>query len=813
VYNGTGSTIFNGTAVHPVGAVAGRPSVAVAAADTFTTFRGVVLITTMDIPTDTVGIVSQDGKVRGVDTSGFDLGNGNVIWLSNDGDGILNNITNIRPSFPSYAIQIGGIAVQDAADGVLQLEIVGKAIDTTQNFWNGTFREPFDFRVTEDGGTVTGTLTPTNGHPDMTMIFSDGFTMLDTDPGATIDLTSEVGTDTAPITVYVYIPQSTKVLTLADSVTGWPKDVEHIRVAQLVLQSAATTGTSGALRNQNYNDEIQNTNTNQGHLSHIGQRIRAMYAVWDLGAEATLTVADTANSYVSVTSGHVFQMHDQTYPALSMPTDNMEVVNDPDTAYNPITTLNDITKTSDGTPIPNNRWISVVIWGVANKSGETSHMLCNVPSGTYTSEAAAQTDALSYSNFTIPLAFRGVGFLIARFTIQRKTSTINYLGGSSYQDLRGFIPNSTAGSGAGGSGVTTFAALTDTPASYVGEGLKLARVNVGETALEFVSPHDHSVYLLLDGTRAMTGDLDMGTQDITESADIIPAADDLYDLGVEVELPGGGFELKDTQSANDTSAYVLSTAFSIGQTFTPTEDYSIGKVTVKLSRTPSGTRDCTLSIRATSAGLPTGGNLVSKNLDISGITTVDTGELVDFEFDTPLALTDGVMYAIVLNIGTTGVKARYGSQNYTVGTMYASTSVFSTFDLVFYCYKTVASIEFFRWANLYLAGSLKDGTNEVSIAEIYNSLTSSVRTEIADYEVVAGDNTVLVDTNSEAVTITLPAIPTQARTIVVKCIDATNTCTVARNGNNIDGAASDQTLLLNESLTLQYDSIFGWAII
>jgi hypothetical protein len=38
-----------------------------------------------------------------------------------------------------------------------------------------------------------------------------------------------------------------------------------------------------------------------------------------------------------------------------------------------------------------------------------------------------------------------------------------------------------------GSGVTTFLALTDTPATYTGQSLKVARVNAGETALEFVT--------------------------------------------------------------------------------------------------------------------------------------------------------------------------------------------------------------------------------------------------------------------------------------------------------------------------------------
>jgi hypothetical protein len=747
VYNGTGSTIYNGTAIYPVGATAGRPSVAEAAANTFVTFRGVVLVTTMDIPTGTVGIVSQDGKVRGVDTSGFT--EGDTLWLSEDGDGVLNNLTNVRPSFPSYAIQIGGVAVEDA-DGTIQLEISGKAVDTTQNFWNGTFRESFDFFITEDGGTVTGTLTPTNGHPDMTMMFSDGFTMLDTDPGATIDLTSEVGTDTAPTTVYVYIPKSTKVLTLADESTGWPRDVEHIRVAQLVLQSAVTTGTSGALRNQNWNDEIQDTTTNQGHASHIGARIRGIEAEWELGAEGTLTVADTANSYVSITSGRVFQMHNQVYPALSMPTDNMEVVNDPDTAYNPIITLNDIVKTSDGTPIPNNRWLSVVIWGVCNKSGETSHMLCNVPAGTYTSEALAQTDSLGYSNFTIPKIFKGVGFLIARFTIQRKTSTINYLGGSSYQDLRGFIPNSTAGSGAGGSGVTTFTALTDTPASYVGEQFKILQVNTGETGLELIAQSaidhntltnthnlttdidhgsitgltddDHVGYLLIDGTRAMTGDLDMGANNIGQVGDIVPDEDNLYSLGAVELIPGGGFELQEESTSESTEYAITANQWGM-QTFTPDEDYLIGRVILKLRENQAGEILLTVGIYATSGGKPTGSVLVEKVVDLDGLGNVLTEATIDF--DTPYALLNGVQYAIVMHTPAGGIWGAYGTPSTSPGGSWgvsfnqgSSWTTNAGWDWYFQVYASVASEETIRWSDLYLAGDLKDGTNEISIAEL-----------------------------------------------------------------------------------------------
>lgn len=89
----------------------------------------------------------------------------------------------------------------------------------------------------------------------------------------------------------------------------------------------------------------------------------------------------------------------------------------------------------------------------------------------------------------------------------------------------------------------------------------------------------------------------------------------------------------------------------------------------------------------------------------------------------------------------------------------------------------------------------------------------ALRTETADHAVLATDYTILADASSNTVTITLPSSPTQGQIFNIFCIDSTYTCNVARNGKNINGAASDQPLLATESITVQYDSTYGWAII
>lgn len=94
---------------------------------------------------------------------------------------------------------------------------------------------------------------------------------------------------------------------------------------------------------------------------------------------------------------------------------------------------------------------------------------------------------------------------------------------------------------------------------------------------------------------------------------------------------------------------------------------------------------------------------------------------------------------------------------------------------------------------------------------LLNTIDRAIRTETANYTIVETDRTVLADATSNTVAISLPAIPNQGQTFNIKCINATFTCTIARNGNNIENAASDITLALKDSWTLQFDSTYGWA--
>jgi hypothetical protein len=448
VYNGTGEQIDNGAAVYPIGGFQGRPSVAKANSLSHVKILGEVLIATMDIPDGEFGIVTQFGKVRGIDTSSWPLGS--TLWVSDAIDGAL---TNVKPEFPSYAIQVGGVTVSDA-DGEIIVTVKGIPENTIVNFWNGTFRETIDFLVTSNGTVITGSLTPANGHDDMTMIFSDGLTLLDTDPAVTIELVP--GSDSVPVLNYVYIPKSTKVLTVSTS--GWPS-TQHIKVANILLKTAAATENEGALKNQNWNDHIEDTDTFQGHLSHIGERMRQEHAKWDIGIAGSVTI-DSGPSpddvFVAVDSGYVYQMHRQFFPALNMETgEDIHIVNNFATPYKATDNLNTETLDANGDSLANGSF-SFVVWGVQNKTGQTSHLMLNLPTGKYSKNnpESAVNDAVNYSVYDIPKEFQGVGFLITRFTFVLSTNGLIWTLHET-QDLRGKIPNNVAGGGSGGGAETT----------------------------------------------------------------------------------------------------------------------------------------------------------------------------------------------------------------------------------------------------------------------------------------------------------------------------------------------------------------------
>lgn len=353
-------------------------------------------------------------------------------------------------------------------------------------FFNGTFLASFDAIVVSDGATVTMSVEKKGGG-DLTMNFSDGQTVLDCTPAASIALTA--GTDTSPQENFIYVLQSTKVLT--KSTSDWPS-AAHIRVAYFLVPTASLVNTGAAGNNflyvnQNWNDEASDT-ASQGHLSHIAQKIRHSGSTWHSGTQGTAT-QDGNDLWVSVTEGEISQMHPHVFPVLNSDTDGagdpILVVNDPDAAYAIVHSLNEITKHSDGSAIGVNKYVKFILAGVANKSGEPSPMLLTLPSGEYNSAANAAKDVDGHADLSLPAEFTlesTTGFLSAAFVCKHTATAMEI---QQTIDLRGTRPQTTGlgGSTPGAGDVTAAAPLTDNAIVSGDGGAKGVQTNTPSIAL------------------------------------------------------------------------------------------------------------------------------------------------------------------------------------------------------------------------------------------------------------------------------------------------------------------------------------------
>lgn len=479
-YNNTGAQIDAGICLHLLGGdvVGGEiyPTFEIADPRNYEKIQGTLTVSMHDIPSGQLGLCALFAqKITGVDTASIPAGS--QLWISADGTG---RLTNVKPEFPNWSISVGGNYTQ-SANGEIFVNFTKDFGDIYHESWDGSVLQTFDFIVSSDGINVTGTLSNVDPTSDLTLNYSDGpFTLDTTTVPLTVSLTP--GTDSLHETNYVYIPKSTKVLTVSSA--GFP-ETEHVKIATLEVQSAASVQTDGgAYGNQNINDHIKREDNN-GHILHITERLRQLNAQWDNGSEAILDNTG-GNGYLVITAGQTWQLHKQDVPALNMALGDIALIkNDFTTAYRRTSNLASITAYSDGSAW-NNEWSKIVVWRVANKTGEPSFTFVNIPSDGYNSEANAISDALNYADYSIPDKYKGVGFLVASFAVRVSGGVITYNGGSAYDDLRGFIPNNVAGGGGGGGGgVTSYLALTDTPSSYSGKSGNVPIVNSAESGQEF----------------------------------------------------------------------------------------------------------------------------------------------------------------------------------------------------------------------------------------------------------------------------------------------------------------------------------------
>ena len=109
---------------------------------------------------------------------------------------------------------------------------------------------------------------------------------------------------------------------------------------------------------------------------------------------------------------------------------------------------------------------------------------------------------------------------------------------------------------------------------------------------------------------------------------------------------GEGLIDQQYDGSDDTFQNVFGAAW-FGQTFTPTLSHQI--TTVRLLLTKEGSPGiCTVSVRATSGGKPTGADLASGTRDLDVLNIATTASWIDFDLGAGAALTTAVVYALVV---------------------------------------------------------------------------------------------------------------------------------------------------------------------
>jgi hypothetical protein len=449
--NNTGITITNGSVVYVSGDNGTVRTIGLADASDADKALGTIGFATEDILNGEIGEVTFIGKVRDVDTTGCTVAE--VLYLSTTP----GEFTNVPPESPNYIVFLGNCGRVDAVNGQIDAKIIPR--NNTQSvikIFNGAVLEDTSTAVTSNGTTVTLSYEQ-NGGGDLSLFFNSGFRAFDATPAATVALTA--GTDTAPVLNYVYIPESTTVLTASTS--GWPSG-QHVPVATVLCQSALGVQTDGVFKMHAWTDHLAGSNE-QGHLSHVNFWIRNQNATWLSGIVPTTTIVVNGgaidNVYFSTTIGTagVLQLHEHDFPVLNMQTgDPCWIINDFTTKYDRLLDLSSLdTDSEGGTLRSNNTYYSIVIIGIVSEDTADCKYMANAPSGSYSTSAGAINDASGYSNYSIPTDFKGTGFLIARIVLRYQTSASGTLTEELTEDLRGLVPSTSAGGGGSGGGVVT----------------------------------------------------------------------------------------------------------------------------------------------------------------------------------------------------------------------------------------------------------------------------------------------------------------------------------------------------------------------
>jgi len=346
----------------------------------------------------------------------------------------------------AQAVKLNGALDEVSQDGIyLQGSgIIGDILtfsddmQTALRFFVGTTFKDVQGNISSDGLEVKAQVEALGGG-DIRYITSTGTNTLICTPSPQ-EITLIDGTDSVPQINYIYIDTPTNTLTV--STTSFPTLTEYVPLAVTYIGSANLVQNEGTYKTHKWSDHIY-TEGDNGHMSHINKWIRSQHATWISGNALGYTGSGTSTINIYVSSGAMFQLHQHSTSQIVSPASTY-IMNDEITPFLKTNNIASITTDSNGISI-NNRYAPLVVWYAHSELPNDAKLYINKPSGSYSSEADARSDAQKYSNFSIPTEFKGTAVLIHRLIIRNSGGVVTIYDGAG-DDLRGTTPGSASGS-------------------------------------------------------------------------------------------------------------------------------------------------------------------------------------------------------------------------------------------------------------------------------------------------------------------------------------------------------------------------------
>lgn len=116
--NTQGAAITRGQAVYVSGSTGDLMQVKLGRADTKETSRVIALVASASINNNANGRFFTEGRLSGINTSSFAVGDS--LWLSTTSFGAY---TNVKPSYPNFAIHLGKVVRSHATQGAINIQI------------------------------------------------------------------------------------------------------------------------------------------------------------------------------------------------------------------------------------------------------------------------------------------------------------------------------------------------------------------------------------------------------------------------------------------------------------------------------------------------------------------------------------------------------------------------------------------------------------------------------------------------------------------------------------------------------------------